>query len=156
MASGAWTNELHEQIWVFDQGLWHQDHKLWLEIQKTDWEDIILKEEFKKALQKDVFGFFSSKSVYKELGIPWKVILERISKISPYLSLPSARLNHAWPPWYIPLYSCFSARRLIDLPGNGKTMSLKTIMKASDKMGFSPIYIKSFKSTLELMHLNLV
>ncbi|PPQ65944.1 hypothetical protein CVT26_010706 [Gymnopilus dilepis] len=114
MASGAWTNELHEQIWVFDQGLWHQDHKLWLEIQKTDWEDIILKEEFKKALQKDVFGFFSSKSVYKELGIPWKRGL----------------IMHG-------------------PPGNGKTMSLKTIMKASDKMGFSPIYIKSFKSRME-------
>lgn len=31
--------------------------------------------------------------------------------------------------------------------GNGKTISLKTIMKTCGDKGFSPLYVKSFKST---------
>lgn len=32
-----------------------------------------MKEESKKALQKDVYGFFESQVTYKNLSIPWKV-----------------------------------------------------------------------------------
>jgi len=64
---------LHNEIWVFNQGFWRKDAGLWNEIQKADWKDVILKEEFKKALKKDVYGFFDSEKLYKDLGIPWKV-----------------------------------------------------------------------------------
>lgn len=73
LASGAWENELHDEIWVYDQGWWSKDHALWSEIQKADWKEVILKDEFKKAIQKDVYGFFSSEKIYKDLQIPWKV-----------------------------------------------------------------------------------
>lgn len=42
-------------------------------MQKADWKDVILKQEFKEALQKDVNGFFDHESIYRELAIPWKV-----------------------------------------------------------------------------------
>jgi transitional endoplasmic reticulum ATPase len=73
LACGIWQNELHDEIWVFNQGFWNKDRGLWTEVQKADWKDVILHDEFKKSLQKDVYGFFSSEAVYKELAIPWKV-----------------------------------------------------------------------------------
>lgn len=72
-AAGIWTNDLHEEIYVFDSGFWFKDANLWAEVQKADWEDVILEDEFKKNLQKDVFGFFDSEELYKNLAIPWKV-----------------------------------------------------------------------------------
>ncbi|KAG6872007.1 hypothetical protein C0992_009968, partial [Termitomyces sp. T32_za158] len=44
----------------------------WLEVQKGSWEEVIFNQDFKKALQKDVYGFFTSEKVYKNLGIPWE------------------------------------------------------------------------------------
>ena len=32
-------------------------------------------------------------------------------------------------------------------PGNGKTISIKAIMKGALEKGYSPLYVKSFKST---------
>ncbi|THV08367.1 P-loop containing nucleoside triphosphate hydrolase protein [Dendrothele bispora CBS 962.96] len=109
--AGLWGNALHNEIWVFNQGFWQKDAGLWYEIQKADWKDVILKEEFKKSLKKDVYGFFESEQLYKDLGIPWK-------------------------------------RGLIlhGPPGNGKTISLKTIMKTCDALGYAPLYVKSFTS----------
>ncbi|KAF8969457.1 P-loop containing nucleoside triphosphate hydrolase protein [Flammula alnicola] len=111
LSAGAWADSLHDEIWVFNQGFWQKNHGLWTEVQKADWKDVILKEEFKKALQKDVYGFFASEAIYKELAIPWK-------------------------------------RGLIMYgpPGNGKTISLKTIMKTCGAQGFAPLYVKSFQS----------
>jgi transitional endoplasmic reticulum ATPase len=70
---GAWAHELHDEVWVFNQGYWSKDRGLWNEIQKADWKDVILKEDFKKSLQKDIYGFFSAEEVYKKLAVPWKV-----------------------------------------------------------------------------------
>ncbi|KAF8238855.1 P-loop containing nucleoside triphosphate hydrolase protein [Tricholoma matsutake] len=108
---GAWAEQLHDEIWVFNQGIWRKDHSLWSEVQKADWKDVILREDFKKTLKKDVDGFFSSKKMYEDLAIPWK-------------------------------------RGLIMYgpPGNGKTITLKAIMKACGNRGFPPLYIKSFQS----------
>ncbi|GLB33979.1 putative ATPase associated with various cellular activities (AAA) [Lyophyllum shimeji] len=111
LAAGAWAVQLHDEIWVFNQGYWQKDHGLWAEIQKADWKDVILKKDFKMSLQKDVYGFFSSEKIYKDLGIPWK-------------------------------------RGLIMYgpPGNGKTISIKVIMKTCEEQGFTPLYVKSFQS----------
>ena len=51
---------------------WNKDHNLWVEIQKADWADVILDEEFKETLQKDIDNFFKSEKVYKDLAVPWK------------------------------------------------------------------------------------
>lgn len=77
-----WQNELHEEIYVFNQGWWQKNHALWVEIQKANWDDIILKEKFKKDMKKDIFGFFDSESLYKSLAIPWKVDSIIISRSS--------------------------------------------------------------------------
>jgi hypothetical protein len=73
LAAGIRREQLHDEIWVFNQGFWDKDHALWVEIQNADWKDVVLKDDFKKSLQKDIYGFFSSEAVYKELAIPWKV-----------------------------------------------------------------------------------
>ena len=85
LAAGAWADQVHEEILVYNQGFWSKDPTLWKEIQKADWKDVILKDTFKKALQKDVYGFFTSETIYKELGIPWKVctsVFERLNKLN--------------------------------------------------------------------------
>ncbi|PCH41484.1 nucleoside triphosphate hydrolase protein [Wolfiporia cocos MD-104 SS10] len=111
MAAGGYKAQLHEEILIFNQGFWQKDHSLWVEVQKANWDDVILKDKFKHDLKKDVFGFFDSEDLYKQLAIPWK-------------------------------------RGLIMYgpPGNGKTISMKTIMKDCDAKGFAPLYVKSFKS----------
>jgi len=84
---------------------------LWQEVQKADWKDVILNDDFKTTLKKDIFGFFSSERVYLDLQIPWKrgIVL------------------------YGP-------------PGNGKTISIKAVMKSALEKGYSPLYVKSFQS----------
>ncbi|KAG6821559.1 hypothetical protein H0H93_000068 [Arthromyces matolae] len=72
LAVGAWSIQVHEEIWIYNDGFWQKDHGLWVDVQKGNWNDVILNSDFKRALQKDVYGFFSSKKVYKDLGIPWK------------------------------------------------------------------------------------
>jgi transitional endoplasmic reticulum ATPase len=76
LAAGLYQDKLHDEVWVFNQGFWNKDRGLWQEIQKANWKDVILKDAFKKSLQKDVYGFFSSEDVYKKLAIPWKVGIE--------------------------------------------------------------------------------
>ncbi|KAI0637987.1 P-loop containing nucleoside triphosphate hydrolase protein [Trametes polyzona] len=111
LAAGAWADQLHQEILVFDNGFWSKSSSLWTEVQKANWEDVILKEEFKTALKKDIYGFFDSEDLYKSLAIPWK-------------------------------------RGLIMYgpPGNGKTISMKAVMKDCDARGYAPLYVKSFRS----------
>ncbi|KAK7695747.1 hypothetical protein QCA50_000384 [Cerrena zonata] len=111
LAAGIWQNDLHEEIYVFNQGFWNKDHNLWVEVQKARWEDVILKEEFKTNLKKDVYGFFDSEDLYKSLSIPWK---RGIIMYGP--------------------------------PGNGKTISMKAIIKECDARGYTPLYVRSFQS----------
>ncbi|KAH7931208.1 P-loop containing nucleoside triphosphate hydrolase protein [Leucogyrophana mollusca] len=111
LAAGLFQDALHDEIWVFNQGFWSKNKALFAEVQKSSWDDVVLKDEFKKGLQKDIYGFFKSEAVYKELSIPWK-------------------------------------RGLIMYgpPGNGKTISIKVIMKTCAEQGFNPLYVKSFQS----------
>ncbi|KAH8106023.1 P-loop containing nucleoside triphosphate hydrolase protein [Cristinia sonorae] len=111
LAAGMFEHELHEEIFVFNQGWWSKDPGLWREVQKANWNDVILKDTFKIALQNDVRGFFASEDLYKALSIPWK-------------------------------------RGLIMYgpPGNGKTISMKAIMKECDAKGYTPLYVRSFQS----------
>lgn len=90
---GAWSNQLHDEIWVYNQSFWRKDHGLWKEVQKANWKDVILKEEFKKTLQKDVYGFFASEAVYKELAIPWKVS-RSFTAVTHSLKAPVAGLDY--------------------------------------------------------------
>ncbi|KIO32791.1 hypothetical protein M407DRAFT_18256, partial [Tulasnella calospora MUT 4182] len=108
VAVGNFATELHEEIPVYAHGWWEHDHQLWLDVQKANWDDVILDPDFKQRLQDDVNGFFKSEKVYKDLAIPWK-------------------------------------RGIIFLgpPGNGKTISLKAIMK---NCPHPSLYVKNFQS----------
>ena len=100
--AGIWTYDLHEEIYVFDSGFWSKDHGLWLEVQKADWEDVILKDDFKKKLMKDVFGFFDSEDLYKSLSIPWKVrLLVMTCKGYATLIMSLAWCHYARPAWQV-------------------------------------------------------
>ena len=70
---GTWFQELHEEVLVYDQGWWRKDAALYQEIQKANWKDVILKDQFKKAIQSTIKDFFKNEAVYKELQVPWKV-----------------------------------------------------------------------------------
>ncbi|KAJ7590933.1 P-loop containing nucleoside triphosphate hydrolase protein [Mycena floridula] len=111
LTAGIWANQLHNEIWVFNQGFWNKDGALYHEVQKANWDDVILKDDFKKNLQKDIFGFFNSEELYKKLAIPWKRGL----------------IMHG-------------------PPGNGKTISLKAVMKQCGALNYAPLYVRSFQS----------
>jgi transitional endoplasmic reticulum ATPase len=36
---------------------------------------VILDKDFKDEIRKDIYGFFKSEKIYKDLSIPWKVCL---------------------------------------------------------------------------------
>ena len=73
LAAGIFADQLHNEIWVFNQGYWDKDAGLWNEIQKASWDDVILVNDFKEAVKKDIYGFFESEKLYKEYSLPWKV-----------------------------------------------------------------------------------
>lgn len=68
----VWGRELHNEVWVFDQGWWQKSAQLWQSVQDASWDDVILDEDMKKALQTDVEGFFDSQETYQKLKVPWK------------------------------------------------------------------------------------
>jgi len=72
LAAGSWTNELHDEIWVFDGGRWRKNAELWDSVQKARWEDVILDHEMKKAIVGDVSTFFDARDTYERLRVPWK------------------------------------------------------------------------------------
>lgn len=69
---GKWTNDLHEEIWVYDQGFWQKSKELFDSIRNASWSNVILDAEMKKALIDDHTTFFRSKERYAKLQVPWK------------------------------------------------------------------------------------
>ena len=69
---GKWTSELHDEIWVFDQGFWEKNAELWQSVQKSEWEDVILDEKMKETIIYDVVNFFDNRETYERLRVPWK------------------------------------------------------------------------------------
>jgi transitional endoplasmic reticulum ATPase len=67
-----WTVELHDEVWVFDQGYWQKSAELYDSVRKASWESVILDEDMKKALIADVEQFFDSQKIYQDLKVPWK------------------------------------------------------------------------------------
>lgn len=69
---GRWTNELHDEVWVFDGGRWGKSRELWDSIARSEWADVILEEAMKEAIRSDVGGFFDARETYARLRVPWK------------------------------------------------------------------------------------
>ena len=71
-AATKWGNNVHDEVLVFDQGLWTKNKELWSSVQDASWEDVIMDNEMKETLVNDVEGFFDSRDDYKEFSVPWK------------------------------------------------------------------------------------
>ncbi|KAL2067407.1 hypothetical protein VTL71DRAFT_1832 [Oculimacula yallundae] len=71
-AAAKWQMELHGEVLVFDQGYWQPNKDLWQNIQKANWEDVILEKEKKDTIIEDIVGFFDAEDRYAEFGVPWK------------------------------------------------------------------------------------
>ena len=68
---GAWLTKEVPAIWVYDGG-WQRSTKLWEEVKKAKWEDVILDPKMKKALAEVANKFFDNEDIYREYGVPWK------------------------------------------------------------------------------------
>ncbi|KAK4119408.1 P-loop containing nucleoside triphosphate hydrolase protein [Parathielavia appendiculata] len=72
LAAGQWGSELHEEVWVWDSGMWRKSAELYQSIQKSSWDAVILDERMKKAIIADHQSFFDSRDTYARLKVPWK------------------------------------------------------------------------------------
>lgn len=72
LAAGKWTSQLHEEIFIFDNGYWEKSKDLWNSVCGSSWDDVILDPDMKKNLIDDVQGFFNNQLVYKKFSVPWK------------------------------------------------------------------------------------
>lgn len=68
----VWGTELHDEVWVFDQGYWQKSRELWDSVQKSRWDDVILDDEMKQHIIADVENFFDGRETYENLKVPWK------------------------------------------------------------------------------------
>jgi hypothetical protein len=68
---GAWLTKLEPAIYVYDR-YWARSTDLWKEVQKANWDDVILDEKMKKALTSVASKFFDNKDVYEDYGVAWK------------------------------------------------------------------------------------
>jgi transitional endoplasmic reticulum ATPase len=70
--ASLWGAQLHNEVWVFDQGYWQKSAELYNSVLKADWADVILDEDMKRALIADVTNFFNGQKTYQDLKVPWK------------------------------------------------------------------------------------
>jgi AAA+ superfamily predicted ATPase len=69
---GKWTSQLHEEIFVFDDGDWDKSKELYKSVHGSSWEDVILDPAMKQNLIEDVQGFFDNQTLYGQFSVPWK------------------------------------------------------------------------------------
>ncbi|KAF5664361.1 atp-dependent zn protease [Fusarium heterosporum] len=72
LATGSWASDLHDEVWVYDQGEMLKDRELWRSAQRSTWDAVILDPNMKKLLINDHVSFFESRDTYRGLGVPWK------------------------------------------------------------------------------------
>ena len=72
LTASKWTSDLHDEIYVFDAGMWTKNKQLWAAVQNSTWDDVILDPNMKETLISDVQNFFDSRSLYEEYAVPWK------------------------------------------------------------------------------------
>jgi transitional endoplasmic reticulum ATPase len=72
LAAGKWTSQLHNEIFVYDNGYWDKSKELWNSVKNSSWDDVILNPEMKKNLIEDVQGFFDNQGLYNQFSVPWK------------------------------------------------------------------------------------
>lgn len=71
-ACGSWSEAIHDEIYVYDDGCWEKNKALFKAVSKASWDDVIISPAMKTNIIKDVESFFVSRSTYLEYNIPWK------------------------------------------------------------------------------------
>jgi hypothetical protein len=46
LSVGAWSTQLHDEIYVFDDGYWSKSRELWKSVQGASWDDVILDRKY--------------------------------------------------------------------------------------------------------------
>ncbi|KAL0941342.1 ATP-dependent zn protease [Colletotrichum truncatum] len=72
LAAGSWSADLHDEVWVYDQGMWQKSRDLFESTRNATWDNVILDEDMKKALIDDHWSFYNSRETYQKLKVPWK------------------------------------------------------------------------------------
>ncbi len=68
----AWETEVHGEIVVYENGSWAKSEQMFQSIRSTTFENLVLPEGMKEALQNDFASFFGSQELYDKYGVPWK------------------------------------------------------------------------------------
>lgn len=109
LAAGKWTSQLHDEIFVFDDGDWVKSKDLYKAVASSSWNDVILSPETKKSLIEDVHGFFDNQALYAQFSVPWKrgIILHGVPgngktvSIKALMSSLYERSDHSIPSLYV-------------------------------------------------------
>ncbi|KAJ3019531.1 hypothetical protein HKX48_002008 [Thoreauomyces humboldtii] len=73
IASVERTNaEVKEVIWVYEQGNWRADARLYKAVKHSTFENLILESNLKNTIRQELDHFFASREMYAECEIPWK------------------------------------------------------------------------------------
>ncbi|GAP87484.1 putative ATPase [Rosellinia necatrix] len=72
LAAGAWAGQLHDEVWVFDQGYWQKSAELYRSVARAGWDGVILDPDMKRAIIDDHVSFYESRATYARLQVPWK------------------------------------------------------------------------------------
>uniref|UniRef100_L2G0W1 ATP-dependent zn protease n=1 Tax=Colletotrichum fructicola (strain Nara gc5) TaxID=1213859 RepID=L2G0W1_COLFN len=63
LAAGSWSEDLHDEVWVYDQGSWQKSRDLFESTRNASWENVILDADMKKALIDDHLSFRNGKTI---------------------------------------------------------------------------------------------
>jgi len=122
---------------------------MWKSVSKANWDNVILEDAKKKAIQNDVLRFFRAEDRYKGLGVPWKrgVIVSCVYFVK-LLNCMLIRCTVLWTARYV---LKFKANNFIDMliqsTGNGKTISIKAVLNQMSSMkrpvSITSLYVRS-------------
>ncbi|KAH8674182.1 P-loop containing nucleoside triphosphate hydrolase protein [Xylariales sp. PMI_506] len=72
LSAGRWGADLHDEVWVFDGGMWQKSRELFESVRGASWDAVILDEGMKRDIIDDHLDFFGSRETYRQLRVPWK------------------------------------------------------------------------------------
>ena len=59
LSVGAWSTQLHDEIYIFDNGYWDKSHELWKSVQGASWDDVILDRKLHIIFQMFDFNYWT-------------------------------------------------------------------------------------------------
>src|SRR6185295_13481336 len=68
----AFGHDLKAEVLVFEGGWWHKDPDLHRDIQRSSFDQLILRAGLKQQIREDFEQFFAARSLYEEYGVAWR------------------------------------------------------------------------------------